>query len=344
SYHLYYHFYVSPLRNIPGPLIARLTKRYYEFVVAAGQMAPDACRNSRQYGDIYVCQPSGVSISNPADIRAVLSSPHFLKNDYYRILRFTGIDSIMSTRDPAMVSKKRRMLGPYFSSSYVVRMEPLILEHGINAIKSNWDTLIGNNKREVNYCSTFSLCTLNIVSRLIYGQEIQLFTTSTADTLNWMNSSTNYISVRALLKLLPRPLFYLITLPWEHKYRQVAKYVYDSIKERKLLLSKLDTTVKPVDLLQALVDCEEPESRVRLTPEQIHAESLLIFIGGIDPTAYTLTWTMHLFMLYPECHQKAVDEVRGAFPSRAHTVTFAEAKTQLPYLEACILESMRLVT
>ncbi|KAJ2742236.1 hypothetical protein GGI20_004628 [Coemansia sp. BCRC 34301] len=318
-------------------------------------MAPDSRKNAQKYGDIYVCQPNGVSISNPADIRGVLSSTQFLKNDYYKILRFTGIDSIMSTRDPHMVSKKRRMLGPYFSSTYVSRMEPLILEHGINAIKSRWDSLLlAKKEAEVNFCTTFSLCTFNIVSRLVYGQEIEVFKDSEsggADTVDWMNSSTNYISVRALLQLLPRPLFYLITLPWEHRYKQIASYVYESIAERKQLLSKLkgldeeeEKSSRPVDLLQALVDCEEPESRVRLTSEQIHAESLLLLIGGIDPTAYSLTWTMHLFMLYPECYKRVTAEVRGIFPVRSQTITYAQAKTQLPYLEACILESMRLVT
>ncbi|KAJ2809907.1 hypothetical protein H4S07_002986 [Coemansia furcata] len=347
-YRLIRELYFSPLRHIPGPLFARLTKRYYEVVVAMGQMAPDARRNTQKYGNIYVCQPNGVSISNPADIRAVLSSTAFLKHDYYKILRFTGIDSIMSTRDPHMVSMKRRMLGPYFSSTYVSRMEPLILEHGINAIKRKWDGLLADGGRaEVNFCSTFTLCTFNIVSRLVYGQEIEVFkTTSSVDTLEWMSSSTNYISVRALLQLLPRPLFYIITLPWEHKYKQIASYVYGSIAERKQLLSKLksvDEKSRPVDLLQALVDCEEPESKVRLTGEQIHAESLLLLIGGIDPTAYSLTWTMHLFMLYPDCYREATREVRGVFGAH-HTVTYAEAKAQLPYLEACILESMRLVT
>ncbi|KAJ2032691.1 hypothetical protein IWW57_000075 [Coemansia sp. S610] len=255
----------------------------------------------------------------------------------------------MSTTDPHTVSQKRRMLGPYFSSTYVSRMEPLILEHGITAIKSQWDSLLQEGGEvEVNYCKTFTLCTFNIVSRLVYGQEIQVFKTNKSeDTLEWMSSSTNYISVRALLQLLPRPLFYLITLPWEHKYRQIASYVYGSIAERKQLLSKLkhlDELSRPVDLLQALVDCEEPESKMRLTSEQIHAESLLLLIGGIDPTAYSLTWTLHLLMLYPDCYETATKEVRTLFNSPHHTVTYLEAKSQLPYLEACILESMRLVT
>ncbi|KAJ1954329.1 hypothetical protein GGI12_005812, partial [Dipsacomyces acuminosporus] len=46
-------------------------------------------------------------------------------------------------------------------------------------------------------------------------------------------------------------------------------------------------------------------------------------------------------MLYPECYRRAVEEVRSAF-SRDHLITFSEAKAQLPYIEACIHESLRL--
>ncbi|KAJ2819973.1 hypothetical protein IWW50_005250 [Coemansia erecta] len=140
-------------------------------------------------------------------------------------------------------------------------------------------------------------------------------------------------------------------------YDQFASHVHKSIATRKDLLLEIDNLNsekggqeqkgRPVDLLQALLDCQDPESKVHLNGPQIHAESLLLLIGGIDPTAYTLTWTTHLFMLYPECYRRAVNEVRQRFPlsdlETTPEISYAMAKASLPYLEACIYESMRLV-
>ncbi|KAJ1662042.1 hypothetical protein IW140_006159 [Coemansia sp. RSA 1813] len=341
---------MSPLRHIPGPLLARLSKRYYELISATGRMGLNGRQNAHKYGDIYVCQPETVSISDPADIRTVLSTPAITKHPYYKLLRFTGRDSIMSTFESEMVSKKRRTFGPYMTTSYVSKMESLIMEHGIEAVIEQWDKELSASKMgacKVNYCHTFNLCMFNQVSRLVFGQEIQaLKNIDSQQKLEWITASTTFISMRALFQLLPRPLFYLFTRPWEHMYNQIAEHVAVSIKERKQLLSsiKLSGGKKPADLLQALMDCEDPESKVRLNAEQIHAEALLLLIGGIDPTAFTLTWTIHLLTLYPECYRRAVSEIRTAFSSKSSEIlSYNQVKSTLPYLEACILESLRLV-
>ncbi|KAJ2315861.1 hypothetical protein IWW52_003942 [Coemansia sp. RSA 2704] len=349
GYRVYHALYVSPLRNIPGSLLCRLTKRHLEQATVRGHMAQFGLRGMHTYGSVFVCQPDAVCISDAADIRRVLSSPAFTKSAYYRILRFTGIDSLMSTRDPHHVSQKRRVLGPYFSTSYLGKMEHLVIEHGSRAICRRWDEMLGQSAGtiRVNYCSTFSLCTLNVIARLVYGQELGALDAGAPEsTLQWMSESTTYISVRALLQLLPRWLFRAVTWPWEHRYRRIADHVHASIRTRAELLGA--GHAPPADLLQALLDCcggSEP-ARVRLDARQVHAEALLLLIGGIDPTAFTLTWTVHLLMLYPQCYRRAVDEVRAQFPgggADAAQITYAQARLRLPYLEACIYECMRLV-
>ncbi|KAJ2556928.1 hypothetical protein EV175_001672 [Coemansia sp. RSA 1933] len=349
-YNVVYHLTMSPLRHIPGPLLARLSKRYYELVSATGMMALNGRQNAHKYGDIYVCQPETVSISDPADIRTVLSTSTITKHPYYKLLRFTGKDSIMSTLELEVVSKKRRTFGPYMTTSYISKMESLLMEHGIKAIIAQWDKELAATQPgacEINYCHTFNLYLFNQVSRLVFGKEIQeLKNVDAQKKLQWITESTTFISMRALFQLLPRPIFYLFIRPWEHMYDQISEHVALSIKERKQLLSGIEKAgiQKPVDLLQALMDCEDPESKVRLTAEQIHAEALLLLIGGIDPTAFTLTWTVHLLMLYPECYRRAVNEIRELYPcSSSGILSYSNVKSTLPYLEACILESLRLV-
>ncbi|KAJ2737819.1 hypothetical protein GGI20_006371 [Coemansia sp. BCRC 34301] len=46
-------------------------------------------------------------------------------------------------------------------------------------------------------------------------------------------------------------------------------------------------------------------------------------------------------MLYPDAYRRATAEVRNAFP-RHHTITYAEGKARLPYVDACLCESLRI--
>ncbi|KAJ2767976.1 hypothetical protein IWQ57_003730 [Coemansia nantahalensis] len=344
-----YALYFSPLRHIPGPLLSRVTGKRLEVEALLGRFAKYGKKYSEKYGDINVCQPNSVCIADPADIRRVLSSPLMLKDSYYTLLRFTGIDNTISTTRPDEASKARRMLGPHFSTSYLNRMEPLIMEFGARAIVRRWDALVARSAdgaATVNYAHAFGLCTFNVVSRLVYGQDIAaLDPDSSGAELQWVQKSTMFVSMRTILQLLPRPLFRLLTLPWDHMFQRFYNHVGESIAARRQLLDALGPEdERPADLLQALLDCEDPGSRVHLNSEQIHAESLLLLIGGIDPTAFTLIWTTHLLLLYPACYQRAVDEVRSRFPPQGDAViTHAAARGALPYLEACILESMRLI-
>ncbi|KAJ2825296.1 hypothetical protein IWW50_002919, partial [Coemansia erecta] len=232
-------------------------------------------------------------------------------------------------------------------------MEPLVFEYGIRAVMRRWDTLLKQSitgQIRVNYNLTFRMCTFNVTSRLVYGQEIAALDARNSDlSIKWMSESTTYLFVRALMMvILPKPMLYIAALMWDHRFKPFLNHIHNSIAERKRLLATVDKKdERPVDLLQALIDCEDPESKVRLTGNQIHTEATMQMIAAVDTSAYTLTWTTHLFMLYPECYQRVVREVRTQFPlsdtDAVPEITYAMAKASLPYLEACLHESMRMM-
>ena len=48
-------------------------------------------------------------------------------------------------------------------------------------------------------------------------------------------------------------------------------------------------------------------------------------------------------MIYPEVYKRLINEIRTTFPDKSKPILFSEAKNQLPYLDAVINESMRLL-
>ncbi|KAJ2725652.1 hypothetical protein GGI07_001152 [Coemansia sp. Benny D115] len=328
-------------RGIPGSLVSRLFFSYAEIMAVIGKFATFSIDSERKYGPMHFSQPKSISVSDPADIRSVMGSSKFVKHPYYRVMKFSGTNSLMSELDPEKVSQRKRMLGVFFNSAATAKMEPLVLEHGIMNVKRLWDKAIEEGNGEVNYHQTFNLVTFTVVSRLVFGRKIYS-DDNALETVEWMSKTNLYISIRAMLVLLPKPIFKLLTWPWEHLSDRVNKYIYDSIEMRKNPSPEDAGKGQPMDVLQALVDCEDPDSKLKLTREEIHAEALLSLVGGIDPTSFTLIWTFHHIMLNPECHKTLKKELRDKFPG-TELITYKDLKGgQVPYLEACLYEAMRL--
>ncbi|KAJ2852746.1 hypothetical protein IWW36_000103 [Coemansia brasiliensis] len=283
-----------------------------------------------KYGDIFVLTPDSVCISNPGDIRALLANPTTAKSKYYNILRFTGIDNTVSTQDIELANARHRQIGPFFKPTYLAKMEGIIMKHGIESIKAKWDRAIAESAQgvaEVNYCNDFLFAAFDIIATLVYGQQIDELKTA-----QWIDTTLTYIGIRSMVQLV-----FPFIRPLDSRYNQLSNYIYNSINQRREHLASGQP--KPADLLQAFIDAEDPESKVQMSHDQIHGECMLMMMAGSDTTSHTISWTVHLLMLYPHHYQRAVDEVYGKFP---HTITYSDCRAHLPFIEACIFESLRL--
>ncbi|KAJ2236198.1 hypothetical protein IWW45_001977 [Coemansia sp. RSA 485] len=347
-YKIYVALYISPLRRIPGSLLSRISWARLKIYVAAGKMSYLGKQDYARYGDIFVCAPNAVSISNPADIRALLNNPAVPKAHYYNILRFTGIDNTVSTQDMDLANSRRRQIGPYFNPTYLAKMEKTIMQRGILSIKDKWDRLIAQSDdgaAEVNYSHDFLFSSFDTIGTLIYGRQIKELQTNDAATARWIDTTVTYLGMRSMLQLLPRFPLSLIEWPWEKRYKTLSVYIDESINARREHLAGLaegnGEVKKPTDLLQAFIDAEDPESKVRMSHLQIHGECVLMMLAGADTIAHTVAWTVHLLTLYPVHYRRAAAEVRSRF-AIGHLISYSECRAQLPFVEACLYESLRL--
>ncbi|KAI8326255.1 cytochrome P450 [Martensiomyces pterosporus] len=342
AYTVIYALYFSPLRNIPGPFLARLTRKRDDGIVLMGWASRYARNEFEKYGDVYVSQPKTVSLSNPADARTVFASHAFRKSQFYKTLDIFDIENTLSTADPELASLRRRQLGPYFHHGYLRRMEPTIIKHGIRAIKEKWDELISRSAdglAEVIYSREFLLTTFDITGALSFGREFGALKNNDVTAAEWIASTLAFFGIRQMFTRWPKFISTPIFSRWETRYNELIAFSAESIAKRRELL--LTAEEKPADLLQAMLDAEDPESKIRMDSVQVHAESIIMLLGGSETSSNTLTWTLHLLMLYPQQYKRAVDEVRSVF-DRDHTILYSEGRAKLPFVEACLYESMRL--
>ncbi|KAJ2558990.1 hypothetical protein EV175_000547 [Coemansia sp. RSA 1933] len=337
-----YRLNFAPLSKIPGSKISKLTVLKFRFNALLGRLG-DTCEDEYyKYGDIYVTSPNSVSISNPADCKAVLGTHRFIKSDIYKNFALIA-DMIFTTQSAELSHVRRRQVGPAFTHGYLNGMEPTILECGIHSIRKKWDEYLSQSdsgEATVPYALHFSLTTFDIIGALGYGQRFNALKDNSAEIIDWVNDYVKLVKIKSVfgdsntfpINLLRRPL-----------EKSKAEFVAfgNAAADRRRELLRYNKAEKPKDILQALLDAEDPESRVRMTQKQITAETIGFLIAGTDTTSLTMSWTLHYLMLYPETYQRAVREVRSRFP-RSHTITYAEGKAQLPYIDACIYESMRI--
>ncbi|KAJ1800639.1 hypothetical protein LPJ59_000932 [Coemansia sp. RSA 2399] len=340
--YIVYYLNFAPLSKIPGSKICKLTNLKYKFISLFGLFA-DACENDYyKYGDIYVVGPRTVVVSNPADCKSILNTHRFIKSGMFRHFALLG-EIMFTTQSPELSNTRRRQVGPSFAHGHLKGMEPTIIECGIQAMRQKWNGIIAassSGEAVVPYALHFTLTTFDIIGALGYGQRFNALKENTSKIVDWVS---NFIRLGLLSIVFPNSNWFPINLLKKPLVKNKDEFVAfgNAATERRREMLRYGKMEKPKDILQAMIDAEDPESRVRMTQKQITAETIGFLIAGTDTTSLTMGWTLHYMMLYPDVYKRAVQEVRSKFP-RDHTITYAEGRANLPYLDACIYESLRI--
>ncbi|KAJ2016782.1 hypothetical protein GGI13_001404 [Coemansia sp. RSA 455] len=336
-----YCLYFAPLCNIPGSTISKLTSAKMNIHAILGLISEFSEEEYYNRGDIFTMSPNAVAISNPADCRTILSTHRFVKSEMYA--GFDGHEpNIFSTTSPELSRVRRRQVGPAFANSYLNDMEPIILECGIHAIKEKWDNELATSPSgmaTICYALHFSMVTFDIIGALGFGQRFNALRDNKSKMVRWVDDYNKYAMARLAYSGAHSFPTNLLLRQLKKSRDEFLAFGMAAAELRRKQLRNGDIE-KPKDLLQILVDGQDPDSKVKMTDTQVTAENTIFMVAGSDTTSLTMTWTLHYFLLYPEVYRKVTAEVRTAFP-RHHTITYAEGKARLPYLEACIFESMR---
>ncbi|KAG9249488.1 cytochrome P450 [Emericellopsis atlantica] len=347
AYHLVYQLCFSPLRRIPGPTLSRLTGAHSIIKRIVAQGAKSVQADYEAYGDIYVNKPNGVSISNPKDIKTILTSYEFRKTDIYQMLDIKGRASIFTTRDAAQASQRRRQIGPYLNHGYLGRMESLILEHSIVAIQNKWDALLEASQGglvTINFRNDTQYATFDTIGALAFGRRFNALANDDPTIIKWIEATGFYLGMTKNLPFLNWYPFSKLLRRKKAMFDSFVSYSEDSVRQRREQLDDAAAAEdkKPVDLLQAFIDAEDPEAAVKvpMTPHEVSTESIAMQLAGSESTSFVTSWVLHLLTLYPQFMRRCVEEVRSQF-ALDYLVGFDDCRKRLPFLEACIYETLR---
>jgi len=93
------------------------------------------------------------------------------------------------------------------------------------------------------------------------------------------------------------------------------------------------------DLLDLLLDGEDPETQRRMTTAELRDNLLTFIVAGHETTALSLAWALYLCAFDPDVQDRARIEAQAALGDRAATVADL---ARLPYCRQIVDETLRL--
>ncbi|KAJ1916687.1 hypothetical protein H4219_003646 [Mycoemilia scoparia] len=337
---------LTPLSKMPGPFWETVFSYNMYKSLFQGEFHTYLLNQQHKYGPIFYVARNRVCISDPNDARHILSKKTFIKSKVYN-MSILGAPNIFTTKDPKFNEMRRRQIGPAFTVSHISEMEKIIHDQTVVSLKNKIEALLNKNAQQtgvrecrINYVKDFYYMMFDVVSELAFGKSFGMLERGDFTILGYMHSMSFLAATEAAVP-------FTLEKEWIMKKqrddaRKLVAYTKKIVQDR---IRENQEKGKPErkDILQSFIDSVDKETGNKMSIQEIVSENIVLLFGGTDTASNTMSWTLFLLMIYPEVYKKVVQEVREAFPNPKSSIKYSEARSKLPYLEAVLYESMRLL-
>ncbi|KAI8867174.1 cytochrome P450 [Ramicandelaber brevisporus] len=334
-YQFIYDYYFHPLSHIPGPPLA-FVPGYTLFRIFRGYSVFDLLEAHENYGPVIRFSATGISFADPATEKQIYNSHSFVKDDTYKSYEW-GYENSFSTQVPSFSKKRRRMILPVFSAPNVARVEPLVYEVGVRATMNRWI-------KKYHAAAAAVTATTKTVSETTVGSGLTDANIGEGKGIVKHDSkmdmdldgSNGAISSQHTITVDLQSSFFEIF------YNTIGRLSYG--ESFRMADGLFNASTKAVDILQLMIETEDSETGEKMSLDELVIESMIQMVAGTDTAGNTLSFTFDYLFANLSVLEKLEAEVLTAFPDPTERITYKAAKEKLPYLEAVLLESVRMRT
>ncbi|PVH81743.1 cytochrome P450 [Cadophora sp. DSE1049] len=324
--------FTGPLSKIPGPILWSITPFPWMKENITGNSMNILADLFDRYGDVVRVGPKDVLFKDKAAVQKILVEDDLVKAPTYEAIRpYPHITSLISERDKTAYKKKRRLLSPGFSISYLNALEPIVKQ--CVKVFEDWldnECSKGNGHTVIDMSNMMGNLSFDVMSATSFGGSFNLVASNDKKLKNIFHDRLKRAAVDAqfpFIKYLP-----FVPPSQSEEFNSMIDGIISKRRAEKGPVKK--------DLVQIFIESHDADP-VAFTHQHIREEMSLFMIAGSDTSAVTLTHTFMLLLNNPERLKKLIAEIDTTFPSKHDSITFANTQ-DLPYLNACINESMRL--
>ncbi|KAM3156200.1 hypothetical protein ABEW05_003333 [Botrytis cinerea] len=326
-----YAAFFTPLSKVPGPLSLKLCGSIWLYHTLRGETMNIAPKLFKKYGDVVRIGPNEIMVSSKSAIQKIIVEDDFRKSPLYTLTQ---------------EDQHRRPLSAGFSISFLNAMEPLMkscVDFMVEILESR---CITNTESEDGRAVVDMFCmlgnlTMDVMSATLFGGSFGLVINEDPHVKNLFLDRLRRVYIDVILPFVK----YIPFIP--SPVQEMDRMIDGIIKTRRAEMRRGTNGVggekakEKKDLLQIFLDANESDP-TGFTDKHLMEEMRLFMIAGSDTTGTTCTFTLLLLLNNPSKLHLLTQEILSAFPSKHDTITFANTQ-ELPYLNAAINESMRLM-
>ncbi|KAI5843515.1 cytochrome P450 [Morchella snyderi] len=339
--------YFHPLSSFPGPFLASISPLYSIWASRTCNEHEILARLHQKYGPIVRYQPNMLLFAEAAMV-PVIYNRYADKTEFNRLILPGEVPNVVGLIGHKEHSDYRKRIAGMYSMSAAKQVESMV-DVRIMEFKSRVGEKFVGVGRKLDFARWTQYFAYDVISEIAFGKPLG-FMASNSDVHNLIASAH-------------KGLWMLNTLARSDWFKKAARYPFvinylipamdketgigRLIEERnQILTDRINEqsnglrTGKRVDLMQHLLDTKN--TAAPLTLNQVKAELLVIMVAGSDTTAATLRGILLNLLRTPDCYQTLISEIDAYTATHPpFSVISYDDAAALPYLTACIKESMR---
>ncbi|KAI1139269.1 cytochrome P450 [Hypoxylon sp. FL0543] len=331
---LSYQLLLHPLRNYPGPLVAKLTNGYTGYFAIKRDLHIEIWRNHQKYGPVVRIGPDRLVFNSATALRDIYQNERVTKPPTYLSTQTKpGAYSVWNALDRGLHRRKRRLVGRATTDASMRSFEPAMVEQVDIFIQQ-----LGRLRDQpVDVKSRCSYLSFDIIGLLSFGYSLHLQTQQENRFLvEQLARSTHRMNVCMQIPVISRyKLHVYINKFFQQEREKTARLIETMIRSRMAE----DVNAKR-DLYSFVAEAVNAKDDEGLRIGDLWYEAFFFIIAGGDTSATALSATLFYLSRNLKSYAKLAAEIRTTFQSADEICGSKLSGCQ--YLRACIDESIRM--
>ncbi|KAL4790363.1 cytochrome P450 [Aspergillus venezuelensis] len=337
-----------PLKAIPGPFWASVSRFWLGYQVSTGEFVDILRRLHEKHGPLVRIAPDEVSVADPAAVKVIYGAKSgFSKTDFYApwAVGITPHGDHFAQTDDLKHAARRKIVNSVYSMSNVLECEEYI-DDCIDLFMEKMGRF-SKTKENIDLGEWVQWFTFDIIGELFFGQQFGFMRDEHdfGDYIQSLDTLTPAISVVCVLPALLRrfqPILGLLSSNIRNAvsgFNEVRNAGTLWMQQRMQHMTE-GRSIRS-DLLHKMFKVQETKGDFGI--REIQSESVVAILAGSDTTAIAIRAVAYYLMKTPEAYKKLMVEIDEADGDGRlnQKIQYNEA-IKLPYLVACIKEGMRM--
>ncbi|KAH5750144.1 hypothetical protein HBI16_256510 [Parastagonospora nodorum] len=246
-----------------------------------------------------------------------------------------GVHNLFDAPD-AQHARMRKLFNPAFSERALRKQQPLFQDYADRLMNK----LRAQTEEKVDLVRMFNFTAFDIMSELAFGQSLNMLEQN--EYCSWVRVIFDFLKIDARMnavgQLLPPVQILVSSLFGRYIGGKKAEH-FRFCEER--VSHRLSVGSEKADIWNLLLEGRKSEEQAdTLTKGEMESNAFVLMVAGTETVATALSGLTYLLLKNPATMVRLTSEIRNAFQA-TEQITW-QGLQQLPYLSACIEETLRL--